>query len=603
MSIFIDPNCFKILKTLFTVEEMEEMNIKTDYIFADQSVFMKYTNDISRGKKNTSIKLEEKMILFIIEPNKEIVDCIYFANTVVNIPKKTIDFGIIFIPGETPEIIEHLITYQLLNQIELYSFNIEIVPTDTDLYSMDSDDSFKEIYIDKNYNSISQLANIVLKFETAFGKIQHKYIKGDNAKLFNDFLTLKEEEHNIKFNDEIFGMIVLDRSVDFITPLLSNYTYEGMIDEYFGINKGCIKVKRSYVKASFKPEDKKKREDEYIEYPLTSDLNSFYCKLRSMHWFTVSTYLGNIQNKNKKIILESDKKNMKTEEMSAFFSEMNTFVGIKNYFIDCKNILEDVYKQTQTFDNSTFHQKEKSLINGDTQTNSETFYDDCISEKKDLYKILNLLIFESLTQGGIKNYSSLKRDILNIYGYQKIFLFKNLEALGWLQEKVKLKKSEFQQISEKLNLINRSYITGKVDDLSYVEQGYCPLSLKLIERAGEGGWSEIKEALDLIPGETIIPPNEQEIANPTEEVNTIFLVFIGGITYTEIEGIRYLNKKYKEIYENSSDENKTRKQFVIITTQILNSKKLYDSLGKNFGQVYTMKKFYNDVQEQGKKKK
>lgn len=581
---------------------MEEMNIKTDYIFAEQSVFMKYTNDISRGKKNASIKLEEQKIIFIIEPNKEIVDCVYFAYTVVNIPKITIDFGIIFIPCETPEIIEHLLTYNILNQTELYSFNIDIVPIDYDLYSMDSENSFREIYIDKNYNSISQLANIVLKFETAFGKIQHKYIKGESAKLFNDFLTLKEEEHNIKFNDEIFGMIVLDRSVDFITPLLTNYTYEGMIDEYFGINKGCIKVKRSYVKASFKPEDKEKKGDEDMEYPLTSDLNSFYCKLRSMHWFTVLNYIQNIKNNYKKSF-QSEKKNMKMEEMDVFFTEMNSYVGIKNYLLDCEGILVDLYKNTQTSDYSYFHEKEKSLISGDTQTNSETFYDDCISEKKDLYKILNLLIFESLTQGGIKNYSSLKRDILNIYGYQKIFLFKNLETLGWLQEKVKLKKSEFHQISEKLNLFYTNFVIGKVDDLSYVEQGFCPLSLKLIERAAEGGWSEIKESLDLIPGETIIPPNEQEIANPSEAVNTIFLVFIGGITYTEIEGIRYLNKKYKQIYENSSDENKTRKQFVIITTQILNSKKIYDSLGKDFGHVYTIKKFYNDIQEQGKKKK
>ena len=55
---------------------------------------------------------------------------------------------------------------------------------------------------------------------------------------------------------------------------------------------------------------------------------------------------------------------------------------------------------------------------------------------KDLNKLLNLMCIESLTQNGIKNYYSLKRDILNIYGYQNIFLFRDLETIGWLKEKV-----------------------------------------------------------------------------------------------------------------------------------------------------------------------
>ena len=134
-----------------------------------------------------------------------------------------------------------------------------------------------------------------------------------------------------------------------------------------------------------------------------------------------------------------------------------------------------------------------------------------------------------------------------------------------------------------------------------MHQGYCPISLRLIEKVGEGGWSEIKDVFQLIPGVTHYPSNEYEISKPREDLNTIFLVFLGGVTYTEIEGVRYLNRKYKQIYDNSSEENKTRKQFIIITTQILSSKKLLSSLGKDFGSVYTIKKFYNDINKEVKK--
>ena len=39
-------------------------------------------------------------------------------------------------------------------------------------------------------------------------------------------------------SDKIDGMIVLDRRVDMITPLLTQLTYEGLIDEVMGI-KNC----------------------------------------------------------------------------------------------------------------------------------------------------------------------------------------------------------------------------------------------------------------------------------------------------------------------------------------------------------------------------
>lgn len=582
------------------------MNILTDYILQDANTFVKYTTDVSPDHGRTEIKLKEQLIVFVIQPNQDNINTLIFANSMINGTKKMIDFSIIFVPKETTEIIEYIISMSAIDVFDLYSFNIEIIPTDLDLYSMDMEESFSQIYIDQNYDSINQLASIVFKFEAAFGKIKHKYIKGDKAKLFNNFLKLKEEEHNVKFSDEVFGMIVLDRSADFITPVLSNLTYEGAIDEHFGIKKGCIKVKRSYVKANFNPEDKKKKPNDDIEYPLTSEINKFYSKLRIMNYLAAFSYTNDIRNTFIQKITRNDE-GINTSEMVEIVTELNKFVDIKNYLIDNINILQDIYKKANNDDYEMIRAKEKSLLKGEPQKNSEILYDDYISEKKDFYKILNLMILESLTQGGLKNYSEIKKDMLNIYGFQKIFLLRNLEKLQLLKEKdkvalKKLFKSDFQTVCEKLDLNYKDFTRTKTDDLSYVQEGFCPISLKLIQRAAEGRWSEIRDSLQLIPGETILPNNEYEVSNPTERINTIFVVFVGGATYSEIEGIRYLNRKYKQQYDASDDDNKTRKQFIIITTQILNSKKMYDNLGKNFGSVYTIKKFYNDNQDSGKKK-
>ena len=581
------------------MEEIKENNIKTDYVITNENDFIKYTNQFSSNK---GIKLEEQMLIFVIEPTNDNINNLIFINSMMNIPMKTIDINIIFIPEETTKIIEYMIEMNHLNAFGIFNFSIDIMPIDYDLFSLDNDESFREIYIDKNNSSIEKLADIMLKFEVAFGKVKHKYIKGNNAKLFCDLLLNKEEEHNIKSTDEIFGMIVFDRSVDFITPFISNLTFEGLVDEYFGINKGYIKVKRKSFKANFSNEDKKIRPEADMSYPLISDMNKFYCDLRCFHYLTVTKYLMSISEHIK--YLRDNKNNLKsTSEINAALVDLNKLIDSNSYLNDNMEMINQIFKIINDEDYQT---KEFSILKGTSQTNSETFYDDYIIDKKDMHKILSLMILESLTGSGISNYEKFKKDILAVYGYQNLFLFRNLEKLEWLKEKDKLSlkklfKSNYEQINEKLHLYNEDFVLGQTDDLSYVHQGYCPISLRLIEKVGEGGWSEIKDVFQLIPGVTHYPSNEYEISKPREDLNTIFLVFLGGVTYTEIEGVRYLNRKYKQIYDNSSEENKTRKQFIIITTQILSSKKLLSSLGKDFGSVYTIKKFYNDINKEVKK--
>ena len=150
-------------------------------------------------------------------------------------------------------------------------------------------------------------------------------------------------------------------------------------------------------------------------------------------------------------------------------------------------------------------------------------------------------------------------------------------------------------------MINIDYNEKKVEDCSFVMGGYCPISLKLIQKAAEGQWNKIQDIIKNIPGETNFPLDESEIAKPLGEVNTIFLVFIGGVTFTEVEGVRFLNRKFKEVYEKSTSKKPTRIQLIIVTTGILNSKKIFLNLGKEFNNAYSMKSFYQQTRKPKKK--
>ena len=103
---------------------------------------------------NKGFKLEDQMLIFVIKPINDSIDNVIFINTMVNGTVKSIDINIIFIPGETPKIIEYLIEMNHINVFGLYSFSIDILPIDYDLFSLDNDESLI-FYLTKRKNIIS----------------------------------------------------------------------------------------------------------------------------------------------------------------------------------------------------------------------------------------------------------------------------------------------------------------------------------------------------------------------------------------------------------------------------------------------------------------
>ena len=528
-------------------------------------------------------------------------------------------FNFIFIPGETYELINFLMGPGIGNRYSVTSFNIDLVPIENDLISMERINSFKEIYANKDTTPISDFAESFIKLELCFGKVKHKYIKGEKAKLFNNLFEKKESEVNMKTTDEILGMIILDRSVDFITPFTSNYTYEGLFDEHFGINRGYSIFENKYLtvtnnnKKDNKDKDKEKEKDkgnQKVLYYLTSDhASQLYNEIKCMNYLDANKYMYELKSYYKK---EAQKDNVKKNDLAA----VQKVISIWNEFLDKYRVpLERNEKFMNKFieenlkpDNVTLRKQESIFLCATVPSNLKLFYDDYIADKKDLYKLITLFILETLTQGCVKEYNSLKRDILNVYGYQHIFLLRDLEtiglikeradAIGLIKEKVNIKNMKnmimeltYPQILNKFGLINpdANDPKNKFKDCSYIFQGYCPIILKLIERAVEGKWGKFKDVITKIPGYTLFPDNELEIEKPPlneHRVHTIFVVFIGGISYNEIAGIRFINRKLKLAFDKIKEKDKsaTRVQLIIVTTEILNKNKIFDSLGKDFKQ-------------------
>ena len=601
---FIDYYCYGILNHLLTLEDFKSKNIERDKI-----------TKINTKEKGLDIirQITEDVIIFIIRPDRELFNVVLEIHLMLRaLRPKGLTEHLIFIPRENYDIIEYMTTNNMIGDFNIENLNIDLIPIDIDLLSLEKEDSIKEIYIDKNLSCVSDLANAVVKLETCFGKIKYKYIKGDLAQTFCDTMEEKEKENNLKENeDEILGMIVLDRSVDFITLMTTNYTCEGLIDENIGINLGRIKVNESMLTENLNPTTTKNKinnvinnnqqKEKIVQYGLTTNINKFFCAFRCMHYLDALKYIKTYREYYQKLFTNKNSK-LSATELKNMTEELQYFMNnIKKDLIMNENLINFVIEPLIDKEHLKYIEKEQLLLAGDIPDNLHNYYDEILCEQKDLISLIKLMIIESLTQNGIQGYQKLKREILNIYGFQKIFLFRDLENLGWLKEKQLLKNLKniidftYSQINEKLELIKENYQPLKIEDCSYVLSGYCPISIKIIEKAVNGEWNTIIDVLRKMPGFTSCPEDEKVIKEPAKDRNIMFIIFIGGVTYTEIEAIRFLNRKFKE--ENLKGKRK-KTQFIILTTGILNSKKILQNLGKDVYSALNMKMFF----EQTKKK-
>ena len=130
-------------------------------------------------------------------------------------------------------------------------------------------------------------------------------------------------------------------------------------------------------------------------------------------------------------------------------------------------------------------------------------------------------------------------------------------------------------------LINEQTRIQDPNDISYVYNGYSPLSVKFIETMFfKGGFAKLDKEdskklllsylvieLKILPGPSEFPPNESDFfSNKNVPVgqaldskkSKVLVYYIGGITYGEIAAIRFLNKLFSD------------RKFIIATTQIIN---------------------------------
>ena len=564
INIFKEHTCQSFLKILDSLSDKEKTLIiekscifKLNYIASPKQLTEKKIIKNFLFESREDFQSPTPILIYMIPPSIEYLKII---EKHISINKST-EFHIIFIPKITIDCSSFIESSKNKFLYHIHNLNIDIFALDYDIISLEDYSAFKNIYAKDNYECISSLKRVIYKFEAAFGKIKYRYSKGPLAQKLNKILSEEKSNFDNNKENEILACFIFDRSVDMVTPFCTNFIYQALIDDYFGINFNTIKLSPKILEKDVK--------QEFIKIDLSRN-DKFYTAIKDFNFSKITSYLPERLMARSAFLKEGKKKTNDVKKLYEDLVNANKVQEEHESLNNNINIADYISKMQQKPLKKLYSNFESNLLVGVFPDKLHDFIDDEIAKKSDKYSILKMICLESIIHGGIryKFYEQFESDFLTTYGYKNILLWKNLEKMGVL--KTQDNNLFFSAISDELNLIYPDIDVINPNDSSYVYGGYCPIIIRLIEKSFTQGWNAIKESIKKIPGETNFPVNEDEmINNNNKDIQYFLVVFIGGITYGELAAIRYLNNTYKN------------KKFVVLTTSMINYKNIFDSLSQD----------------------
>ncbi|OTB02323.1 hypothetical protein M426DRAFT_322754 [Hypoxylon sp. CI-4A] len=543
------------------------------------------------------------------------------------------EFHVFWVPRRTLVSDKILEEAGVLGDVNIAELPLYFFPLERDVLSLELEDSFQDLFLFKDTTPTFLMAKALMGIQSQHGLFPRVIGKGDNAKRVAELLTRMRQEilageddgegttSGLTPSNTIESAIIIDREVDFVTPLLTQLTYEGLIDEVWGIQNNQADIDSTVVgappqqaasqsttstpTASTTPRKRKIQLD-------SSD--KLYEGLRDANFAIVGTLLNKVARR-----LQSDYDSRHTSKTTA---ELKDFVkklpGYQTEHQSLKihtGLAEDIMKHTRTDQFSRMLEVQQNLAAGADPSSQFDAIEELIARDVPLQEVLRLLCIYSCISGGIKSkdFDQFRRLVLEGYGYQHLLTLHNLEKLQlFLSRSSPMAsmipmpgagtavgtKTNYTYLRKQLRLIVDEVNEHDPNDIAYVYSGYAPLSIRLVQcilqkqyilsitrgngvtgtgtAAGSGaqGWRGFDEAVKHARGQTFDELQKGEdkavkaraLLSGGSEKKTVFVVFVGGITFTEIAALRFIAKREE-----------ARRNIVICTTSIISGNKMMDA--------------------------
>lgn len=405
----------------------------------------------------------------------------------------------------------------------------------------------------------------------------------------------------LNVSNKIDSCIIIDRKIDMVTPFSTPFTYEGLLDHLFGISNLQIEVPRYIIfndmnnpggdmKGQWKEEHSQQNKDSLknmmVRIKLKNSVDVLYNDIKDLSPNQVGLYLHNKASEIQKTYKEKDtlkdieeiNKFLKKIKMKHFeHNSLSTHVNLASFILT-------TMKKEPNFNKLKLEDEIIQLNNTSNRTTLHNIVQQIqllIYSNEDIHEVYRLLcLFSVVTNGFSENYTNeVKKDILEHYGIDELSRINKLHFCNILKHQPK-QKFIWSHLRNHFNLLSNEH-----NDISYVCNGYAPLSVRLIEYMGilKNNMQAFPEIFNLLSGPTLDivqnPVGYGKFAldkgkkdtpwgenNPDGEKDVVLLFYVGGISYAEIAAIRNLNK-HSQTYH-----------YLIFTTEIISSRRLLQSL-------------------------
>jgi vacuolar protein sorting-associated protein 33A len=522
------------------------------------------------------------------------------------------DFHIFWVPRRTLVSDKILEEAGVFGDASIHELPLFFFPLEPDLLSLELEDSFRDLYLAKVPTSTFLLARALMSVQQKHGLFPRIIGKGDNAKRVAELLSRMRQEllagedagdserAGLTPSNSLESLIIIDREVDFVTPLLTQLTYEGLIDEVFGIQHNQADVDSTIVGVSApaaaapgtSAQPAPTQSQARTRKIQLDSSDKLYEQLRNMNFAIVGDLLNKIA-----LRLQSDYESRHTTktiaELKDFVKKLPGYQAEHQSLKIHTGLAEDIMKYTRTEEFLKTLEVQQNLEAGFDPSSQFDALEELIARDTPLPQVLRLLCIYSTISGGIKTkeFDSFRKLIVESYGYQHILTLQNLEKLQiFLSRSSPLAsmipmtgatagtsgtKTNYTYLRKQLRLVVDEVNEHDPNDVAYVYSGYAPLSVRLVQcilqkqylmsitkgnngAASAGatagvvqGWRGFDDAVKHVRGKTFDELQKGEdkavkaraLLSGSGEKKTVFVVFVGGITFTEIAALRFIAKK------------------------------------------------------------
>lgn len=443
--------------------------------------------------------------------------------------------------------------------VTLEEFHLELFPLDTDLLSMEMPLLFRSFFLDGDQTHIHAVSSSLVTLQQLYGRIPNVHTIGRGSRMaFELMKSMHEQDETQQSKFNIGQLFIIDREVDYVTPLCSPMSYEALLDETFGIECSVIELGAEVVGKA-----------QSVKLLLASQ-DPIYCEIRDRHFSSVFPYLSakakelqGIYEKKNSLKTVGDMKNFVAQDLGRLKQQQ---AALSHHISACEHIMKSKTKQ----DFEGYIRAEHNILEGTDTKECISYIEDCLYKQAPFLSTLRLMCLLSMTSNGLtpRDYRTLKTDFLHSHGFEHLVTLFHLKKLGMLMEQEtsskvptsKLRRSQFKQLSSKLSLIPKS--GEDVDlrnptDLSYVFGGaFSPLTVKIVEhmiqkeslqtfddlgRLISGG---IHTEVTYRPGSKLSSRTGPSPVSP-RSLKTVLVYFLGGCTFSEVAALRLLAQREK----------------------------------------------------------